>query len=159
MNFGGKDKFNRLTEFLNYIDFFDTKAIVLADGHENIIEKLKDLQRGRLTFYEIIREKGYEFEDQFDSTTIINSMSKIAQDKCFKFGMTVGELDAARTSENVADVMETYLKANGGELDKTVLARELAHNLARQIESNGQRQKTKFEEEIVKINNIVSKGI
>jgi predicted ATP-dependent endonuclease of OLD family len=34
IDFGGKDKIQRLTEFLKYIHYFDTKAIILADGHQ-----------------------------------------------------------------------------------------------------------------------------
>lgn len=36
INFGGKDRIPRLTEFLKYIHYFDTIAIVLADGHSDI---------------------------------------------------------------------------------------------------------------------------
>jgi hypothetical protein len=75
--FGGKDKFQRLAEFLNYINYFDTKAIVIADGHQNILDFLADLHRGKLNFRDIIREEGKEFEDLFDSKTIICAMTKV----------------------------------------------------------------------------------
>jgi predicted ATP-dependent endonuclease of OLD family len=158
INFGGKSKFERLTEFLNYIDFFQTVAIVVADGHYDIINRIDELKRGRLNFKSLIREKGTEFEDQFDSKTIIESMSKIAEDHKFEFNMTIEDLDIARNTVNVVKALDDYLDKKGQELNKTLLANELAANIAKQIESKVQRQETNFEKEIMKINNIVTSG-
>jgi predicted ATP-dependent endonuclease of OLD family len=79
INFGGKDRIPRLTEFLKYIHYFDTIAIVLADGHSDIKKHMEDLKRGILKFHDKTRECGKEFEDLFDSRKIINAMKKQSQ--------------------------------------------------------------------------------
>lgn len=152
MNFGGKSKFERLTEFLNYIDFFQTVAIVVAEGHDDIIDRIDELKGGKLNFESLIREKGTEFEDQFDSKSIVETMSKIAKDNKFDFSMTIEDLDTARKSVNVVKALSDYLDSKGQELNKTLLAKELATCVAKQIESIQGRQETNFEKEIIKIN-------
>lgn len=53
-------------------------------------------------------------------------------------------------------VLNDYLAEKGQDLNKTLLTRGLAQNLARKIEHEVQRKETDFGNEIVKINNIVT---
>lgn len=66
INFGGKGKARRLTEFLRYLKNFETKSIVVADGHAEIKEAIKDAEREGLLLpnHAILREN--EFEDLFE---------------------------------------------------------------------------------------------
>jgi predicted ATP-dependent endonuclease of OLD family len=159
INFGGKNMVPRLTEFLNYINYFDTHAIVLADGHMEIKDRMKDLKRGRLNFYDMTREEGKEFEDLFDSKSIINAMTTLGQQEKFKFEMFEDHLQNERKQSNVADILERYMKANGSVLDKTSLARQLSLMIANEIkEAGSNRMKTEVEEEIEKIMKIILKS-
>jgi hypothetical protein len=78
VNFKGKDRIQRLTEFLKYIQYFDTKAIVIANGHKNIKDHIETLKLGKMNFCAIIRDEGKEFEDLFDSKTIIDAMKNLS---------------------------------------------------------------------------------
>jgi predicted ATP-dependent endonuclease of OLD family len=160
INFGGKDRVPRLTEFLNYINYFDTKAIILADGHKDIKDRMNELKGGSLNFHDMTRADGKEFEDLFDSKTIINTMTTLSQQKKFKFEMSEDQLENERKQRNIAQILEQYLKeANGSALDKTSLARELSSMIANEIkEERPDRMKTEIEEEIEKIMKVILVG-
>jgi predicted ATP-dependent endonuclease of OLD family len=105
VNFKGKDRIQRLTEFLKYIQYFDTKAIVIANGHKNIKDHIETLKLGKMNFCAIIRDEGKEFEDLFDSKTIIDAMKNLSLKKCLRFEMNEDELDNRRKENNVAKIL------------------------------------------------------
>jgi hypothetical protein len=157
INFKGNDKVQRLTEFLNYVYYFDTKAIVLADGHSNIKECIEDLRRGKLNFHDLTRNKGKEFEDLFPSSLIVKSMKNLSNKNTFIFEMSEEDLDAKRSNTNAAKVLESYMISNNGiELDKVSLAKEMCLLLSDEVKENDEkRQKTEFENEIESIVKII----
>jgi predicted ATP-dependent endonuclease of OLD family len=157
INFEGKDRFPRLTEFLKYIDYFDTKAIVLADGHDDIKNHIENLKRQRnLSFIDKTRPEGKEFEDLFDTKAIIMAMNNLSRDR-FRFDMNENELETKRKGNNVARILEDYMQeTNGIELDKTLLAKELSLIIIKEIrESKPGRSKSTIEREINEIMNVV----
>ena len=144
----GRDRILRLTEFLKYIHYFDTKAIVLADGHPEIKKHIEDLKRQpNLSFIDKTRPLGKEFEDLFDNKTIIMAMKNLSRER-FSFEMTENELETKRKGNNVARILEDYmLDTSGIELDKTSLAKELSSVT---IEENRQNKRGTSESEIEK---------
>jgi putative ATP-dependent endonuclease of the OLD family len=162
ISFDGKDRLPRLTDFLTYIHYFDTKAIVIADGHDNIIKHIAKLKRMiTLSFTDKTRQKDKEFEDLFDDKTIINAMSNLSKVKSFMFEMSENELQTKRKEKNVASILEDYMReTNGHFLDKTSLARELSLIIIRDIKENKiDRSKSEIEKEIDDVMNIIDPDV
>jgi putative ATP-dependent endonuclease of the OLD family len=160
IDFEGKDRIQRLTEFLKYIHYFDTKAIILADGHPDLKRHISELSGGILTFYDKTRDRGIEFEDLFDSKTILKAMKNVGQKMSFDFEMDEKDLEDKRKQRNVSHILKDYMDQNARMgLNKTLLADELCSIIVHEIkeikEKGGNRNETKLEEEIRDIMNIV----
>jgi hypothetical protein len=109
INFAGKDRIQRLTEFLKYIHYFNTIAIILADGHQDIKKHISELSRGTLTFLDKTRDNGIEFEDLFDSKKIIDGMKNLSQKMLFNFEMSESDLENKRKENSVAHILQDYM--------------------------------------------------
>jgi hypothetical protein len=158
ISFDGKDRLPRLTDFLTYIHYFDTKAIVIADGHDNVIKHIAKLKRmTTLSFTDKTRQEDKEFEDLFDDKTIIKAMGNLSRVKSFMFEMSETELQTKRKEKNVASILEDHTrKTNGNCLDKTSLARELSLIIISDIKENKvDRSKSEIENEIDDVMNII----
>jgi predicted ATP-dependent endonuclease of OLD family len=149
IDFGGKDRIRRLTEFLKYIHYFDTEAIILADGHPDLKKHITELKRV-LSFYDKTRDYGISFEDLFDNKMILKAMKNLAQKMSFTFEMDEQTLAENRKRDNIAKIIQDYLNVNAGrDLDKTLLAKELCSIIVKEINEIGtERTRTKFEDEI-----------
>lgn len=142
-----QSKFDLLTEFTSYIHKLELIPIIIADGHHDIITKIKNLERTKELF-KVVRENERQLEDQFDSPMIVEAMNKLYKDP-FKFSLSVNELDSQREEKSVATILNDNLLTNHGiELDKTKLAEVLASLIIDEIKNKQQRKKQKFENEV-----------
>jgi predicted ATP-dependent endonuclease of OLD family len=158
INLKGKDKIQRLTEFLKYITYFGTEAIVIADGHKSTNDRIEDLKRSKLNFHPLIRGKDKEFEDLFNSKIIVEAMKNLSLKKSLKFEMNEDELENKRKATNVARILEQYMRDNnnGIELDKKSLAGELSSITIKEMnKKEPNREKTGLEKEIEYVMNII----
>jgi predicted ATP-dependent endonuclease of OLD family len=145
--YGSQSKFDLLTEFTTYIHKLDLIPIIIADGHPDIMTKIKDLERTK-ELHKIVREKDQQLEDQFDSPMIVKAMNILYKDP-FKISISANELESRRAEKNVATILNNHLLTNYGiELDKTKLAEVLTSLIIDEIKKNPERNKQKFEIEV-----------
>ena len=102
----------------------------MADGHSDLKRHTTELREGVLTFYDKTRDNGIYFEDLFDTKTILKAMKNVDEKMSFNFEMDENKLEDHRKRDNVAHIIQDYLKVNAGmDLDKTLLARLLTANI------------------------------
>jgi predicted ATP-dependent endonuclease of OLD family len=103
VNIEGKGRVKRLSEFIKYINEFDTKPILLLDGHKENIDCIDELKRSHNNFHYIIRDK--EFEDLFPDSLIAGTMKALSADDGFLFDLNENQMREMRDSNNVSNIL------------------------------------------------------
>jgi hypothetical protein len=155
INIEGKGKTKRLKEFIKYIIDFDTKPILLLDGHKENNDCIDDLKRLHYDFHYIIRDN--EFEDLFPDSLIIGAMNALGIDDGISFELNENQLKKMRYSNNVSNILQKYMHEKyNRNFDKLRFAEIISDLIIQDIQFNNNRKPTKFEEEIKDIMMYVS---
>jgi putative ATP-dependent endonuclease of OLD family len=155
INIEGKGKTKRLKEFIKYVVEFDTKPILLLDGHEENKACVNELEQSHYKFNPIIRDK--EFEDLFPDSLIISTMKALSVDHGFSFEMNEDQMREKRDSTSVSNILQNYMHdKNHRNFDKRKFAEKISDLIVQDIQSNSNHNPTKFEIEIKDIMEYVS---
>ena len=126
-NMGGVGRIKHLRLLLSYFKADGRKVFVILDANKAVrpyVKKLKD--DGLLDKNLFIMEKN--FEDAFASTTIIETVVKMALSSGYNFPLTADGLDSERTGDKrVDEILQKHWKtATGRDFSKVDLAKLLA---------------------------------
>ena len=155
VNIEGKGKTKRLKEFIKYIVDFDTKPILLLDGHKENTDCIDELKRSHYNFDYVNRDK--EFEDLFPDFLIVSTMKALSADEGFLFELNENQVSVERQSNKVSNVLQLYMyNKNGRDFDKLKFARKISDLIVDDIKFNSNHNTTKLEEEIKDIMNYAS---
>ena len=153
INIRGSGKATRIKEFLMYLKDSGISIFVIADGHKDIKNEIKDWIREG-----ILKENNYtcweeEIEDTFTVEQIIEAMKMVFQENDSDFYLDGEELKKKkRESEKpISKVLMKMLYEKGFELNKPLLGEKLGIILAKEIKSGGKREETKVEKVIQKL--------
>lgn len=157
--YGGDGKIERLTEFVNYLQYFDTTSIIIGDGQTNTTRAIENLKRTKKIEAKS-RAKDKQFEDLFFSEYIVEAMKKLYNNEGFEFNLTVEDLNKERDNHSVANILSNLLEENGQILNKVDLANELTTILIKNMTENNNIHidKTDFEKELDWIMEIIDKN-
>lgn len=126
-NLEGVGRIRHLRQLLCYFNAEDRRVFVILDGNDTARSSIASLkQNGILAQNSFILEN--DFEDAFESKTIIDAASAMAQKIGLKFDFTAADLDRQRgEGKSVTAVLKKHWrKTTGRDLNKVDLAKSLA---------------------------------
>lgn len=156
ITYEGDSHFETLTQFMRYVRELGRVPIIIYDGHQKIIQKVVELERGKV-LHKKPRKMNEELEDQFDNEILVKAMKRLYNEGSCQFTMSREELKNNREKKNVATILNEFLKGACGEkLDKTKLAEILGDIIVFEIKNGVPRKKQQFEIEADTIMNIIN---
>lgn len=126
-NLGGVGRIKQLRFLLQYFRDDDRRAFVILDGNDTARSLIRALEKeGVIDKNYVILDK--DFEDAFDSKTIIEAVSLLAEKFDHKFNLTAAELDRQRgDGKSTATILKKqWKKETDHDLSKADLAKSLA---------------------------------
>lgn len=149
---GGTDNSPNLTFLSRYFKKSQCSFFAVLDNHPKNVSIRDRLVTDKLIESDDIIIRNKQFEDLFNSDTIIQCMCELANEHSFEFKLTPEELNQKRSDNDVIGILRTVLNID---IDgyKTDLARKLINHTIQNIVADigGTRNKTEFENEIIKI--------
>jgi len=111
-----------------------TRVFIIVDNNNPVKNKLDDFVRGKLLESEHYKVWKKDFEDIFESNTIVKAM-KLSTKKNFEFQMKKEDLDSERNSKTVFKILKDYMDSinPNNNFKKTDLAREIAYQSVEEI--------------------------
>ena len=128
-----------------------TRVFIIVDNNNPVKNKLDDFVRRKLLESEHYKVWKKDFEDIFESNTIVKAMKKLSTKKNFEFQMKKEDLDLGRNSKTVFKILKDYMDSvnPNNNFKKTDLAREIAYQSVEEIRD--MHCETEFVKEIRKI--------
>ena len=125
---GGYGKLKNIKTLLQYLQLTGKKIFVIVDKNGEASKIISKLNADKVINDNYIYMLDGNFEDQFSSNDIIESMRKISQKHGFVFELTVAELDEKRKNTPVDKILCEMLH-NIFNISKPELAIELANTI------------------------------
>jgi hypothetical protein len=159
VNLKGKDNLKKLRHFLHYLKDFETEVFVVVNGDKQLEQILLDLERERLLEKQCYKVWERDFEDIFETRYIIEAMTKLAEEKSYKFELNEAELESKRKEGKVIKIIREHLKQING-IDPVFSKPELCKRIACIVKNEIQQgqtlnHKTNIEKQIEEIMNMI----
>ena len=125
---GGYGQLNNIKTLLHYLQLTGRKIFVIVDKNGEASRIIDKLNADKAIKNNCVYMLDGNFEDQFSSNDIIESMRKISQKHGFAFELTAAELDEKRKNKPVDKILRETLH-NIFNISKPKLAIELANTI------------------------------
>ena len=157
INVKGKDKFKKLEEYLKYLKGSGVIGYIIADGSNDLRQKLDDWARNGLIESDNWTMWNLEFEDCFEINLIVKAVNKMMEDRGINLNLTSDKLNEMKKNDSsIVKVLKELFKTHNIDLDKPELSERLAILLNEEIQKKD-HQKTLPELALEKIVKMVDK--
>lgn len=153
INIRGSGKATRINEFLMFLKDSGISIFVIADGHKDVKDKIKDWIREG-----ILKEDNFicweeEIEDTFTVEQIIEATKMVFKENDSDFYIDGEELKKKKkeSGKPISKILMQMLYEKGFQLNKPLLGEKLGILITKEIESGGKREETEVEKVIQKL--------
>jgi len=153
----GTDNSPNLPFLFRYLRRSQCNFFAILDNHTKNVNIKNRLITDKLAEKEDIIIRNKQFEDLFDSDSIIECMVELSKEESFKFNLTSVELEEQRSDSDVAKILRNLPNIIFDDY-KRRLAKKLIDITIKKIieDKNNTRSKSDFENEIIRIMDRVS---